>query len=960
MVTRALHDSGLHLVGTGAEDLIDAADDNPEGFWENKAIVACNEELLEATGGAWDNPPELPPLAHDDPRIGHVIESSTVALAALGEHEHWGFKDPRTCLTAAYWLDLCPDLHFVICVRHPLEVALSLKRRNQNSYSLGLRLWEQYYTSVLEQVPRERRIVTHYESYFNDSDREVARVCAFVGLTPAPPRVLRELRHHEIAVGLDDAGASATLRALYTELCREAAVPLPSERATDEGRVRRLVLDGAVAARHAEQRQDAIDRLQEREKELRARIAELERERAAAARERAAAEADARARVHAAEQKVLAEHQRVDALHARTLETMRALQTTVGRTHAKVEELDTRVRAYLPGRFYRSAARAWRGVKRFGLRPTRRALVDVRAASEPVARDAFHQLPPPTQLQLRRGRNLLVRLRHDPRGTAITVRRKLRPKARAAAQRLPPPAEHTLRRGYSLYRRGRAEPVRTAKVVAQRLPAPAQDVLRRGYRAAANTRAASASHVQAVRDLPKAPPAPKGPDARGWKAGYDAMVRDALPQGAAWLVVQPGSPASVRDTREPRGTPFPATRNGAPLADDLAHIAQLEALRYAGQRFLVCPEGARPWFRRQAELRDHVVRNYRVLADEAGAGTVFDLCAPPTDGPRSLRGEVNRLVAGRSASPAVLDWTDLDVGAELPGLVTFRPPPGEGLPYADHSVDVVVVDDAHDHTDARRVATLGVIVVAEGGSGAQVRAVESDGDEALEAADVLVISSDPTNDAKWRLALAERVAAAGAELQIAEVDAGTLAAARGHDVIVVVEPYVLPLPGSIELAAAQALADPNAVIAAKVMRADGRLEAAGGTVFFDRSVACIAAGSPDVRAPWHEYVRPVCWAPGMLAASAALVDAVSAQAASTGRSFVREWCARVWAAGYEVAYHPEITTVRVQGDGSESAMPLRESSWQRVLDLRPQRPSELTDGAWRYLLAHEEVEACRG
>ena len=154
MITRALHDSGLHLIGSGAEELIDAAEDNPEGFWENKAIVACNDELLEATGGAWDNPPDLPPQAVDDPRVAHIAEASTAAIAALSEHDHWGFKDPRLCLTAAYWLDLVPDLKFIICVRHPLEVALSLKRRNQNSYSLGLALWERYYATVMALLPR--------------------------------------------------------------------------------------------------------------------------------------------------------------------------------------------------------------------------------------------------------------------------------------------------------------------------------------------------------------------------------------------------------------------------------------------------------------------------------------------------------------------------------------------------------------------------------------------------------------------------------------------------------------------------------------------------------------------------------------------------------------------------------------------------------------------------------------
>src|SRR5204862_8228793 len=132
-------------------------------------------------GGAWDNPPDFPPRAVDDPRVAHLVGAATEAIARLSEHEPWGFKDPRTCLTAAYWLDLCPDLRFVICVRNPLEVALSLKRRNQNSYSLGLRLWERHYATVLDLVPRERRIITHYDTFFIDPEGEIQRLARFAG-----------------------------------------------------------------------------------------------------------------------------------------------------------------------------------------------------------------------------------------------------------------------------------------------------------------------------------------------------------------------------------------------------------------------------------------------------------------------------------------------------------------------------------------------------------------------------------------------------------------------------------------------------------------------------------------------------------------------------------------------------------------------------------------------------------
>ncbi len=144
------------------------------------------------------------------------------------------------------------------------------------------------------------------------------------------------------------------------------------------------------------------------------------------------------------------------------------------------------------------------------------------------------------------------------------------------------------------------------------------------------------------------------------------------------------------------------------------------------------------------------------------------------------------------------------------------------------------------------------------------------------------------------------------------------------------------------------------------MRADGRLEAAGGMVFFDRSVALIAAESADVRAPWHDYVRPVCWAPGIVAAATSLWTTVRGPDILTGRSFVREWCANVWAAGASVVYVPAVAAVRVHGDGGEASVPLHESAWQRVLDLRPPRPADLSDGAWRYLLAHDDLEVCRG
>jgi hypothetical protein len=204
-----------------------------------------------------------------------------------------------------------------------------------------------------------------------------------------------------------------------------------------------------------------------------------------------------------------------------------------------------------------------------------------------------------------------------------------------------------------------------------------------------------------------------------------------------------------------------------------------------------------------------------------------------------------------------------------------------------------------------------------------------------------------------------RVAAAGADVRFSDLGGAGLSACADHDVVIAVERHVLPLPGTIEAAARLAAADPTAAVAAKILRADGALEAAGGTVFSDRSVALIGGSSTDVRAPWHDYVRPVCWAPGLVAAASSLWASARAPEALPDRAFLREWCAAVWAQGGSVVYHPTVAAVRVAGDGTEPSMALRESSWQRVLDLRPARPRELSDGAWRYLLAHDDTEACR-
>ncbi|MGH9231297.1 MAG: hypothetical protein ACRD07_21650, partial [Acidimicrobiales bacterium] len=513
------------------------------------------------------------------------------------------------------------------------------------------------------------------------------------------------------------------------------------------------------------------------------------------------------------------------------------------------------------------------------------------------------------------------------------------------------------RRGRDAYRRVAAQPDATARAVVRRLPDPAQEVARRAWATTARARRRAARRISDP--APRPASVPKGPPARLWRTAYGAMVRDAWTGDDPWLVAIPGSPGDVRGARSPNGTPFPGTRRARALADDLSHIAHLEAQRYAGHGHLVVPEGSRPWFRQRAELCDHLLRAYRTAVDEPGAGLVFDLAKPPEPGTRSLRVAIDELAAGRDAAPAVLDCTAGALEAELPDLAVFAPPHQRGrLPYVDGSVDVVVVDPDGDAGEARRVAALGVITVASGGSAPVVWSVDPVAPAVASPSPRVLVWSGPASDPRWEPALFERAVEAGASLLVAPIGAEAAGGLADHDVVLALEPHVLPLPGTIRAAAAAASADPAMAVAGKVVRADGHLESAGGTVFFDRSVALVAGASADVRAPWHDYVRPVCWAPGLVAAASPLWAGVPGPPVLEGRAYLREWCAALWAHGASVSYHPDVVAVRVAGDGGEPSVPLEESAWQRVLDLRPPRPAELGDGAWRYLLGHDDVEAC--
>ena len=224
MVARLLHACGLDL---GPEsDLMPPAPDNPDGFWENLSFVAMNDELLNELGGAWDLPPRSTRFA--EKRFDAVRARARLLVSAFSQSKVSGWKDPRNSLTLPFWRAIVPKLRTIIVVRNPLEVAYSLHQRNGVSFHLALSLWRVYNQRALSATVPKNRIVSHYESFFDDPHAELQRILSFLGLPDskaanAAALISRERRHtHFTTQQLLDGQIPPQLFQLYQQLSTEA------------------------------------------------------------------------------------------------------------------------------------------------------------------------------------------------------------------------------------------------------------------------------------------------------------------------------------------------------------------------------------------------------------------------------------------------------------------------------------------------------------------------------------------------------------------------------------------------------------------------------------------------------------------------------------------------------------------------------------------------------------------
>jgi len=162
MVTRLVHGLGASIGRFDDLDPIDFSDENPRGFWEHRGIRVVNEKLMASKGCDWDRIANWDLNQFCDESIREFNQRAAKIVAKLDDAPLWVAKDPRMCLTGHQWLKHLEKPAFVFVVRSPIEVALSLRTRNEFPMDLGFALWEAYNLNVIKLIHDHESILLDY------------------------------------------------------------------------------------------------------------------------------------------------------------------------------------------------------------------------------------------------------------------------------------------------------------------------------------------------------------------------------------------------------------------------------------------------------------------------------------------------------------------------------------------------------------------------------------------------------------------------------------------------------------------------------------------------------------------------------------------------------------------------------------------------------------------------------
>ena len=184
-LTRVLNLLGVYI--GGEEDLMSPAPENPDGFWEHNKIVEIHDQILRLFSSDWFSTNVLPNNWRENPQIDvYKDKLKNVLHQEFAERKIWGFKDPRTCILLPLWKEIFDELEldpfFIVSVRNPIDVAESLRKRDNLDMGHSFRLWAYHNCNILYYTKDSKNKVILYDDLIEKSKSVIQSVINFLDI----------------------------------------------------------------------------------------------------------------------------------------------------------------------------------------------------------------------------------------------------------------------------------------------------------------------------------------------------------------------------------------------------------------------------------------------------------------------------------------------------------------------------------------------------------------------------------------------------------------------------------------------------------------------------------------------------------------------------------------------------------------------------------------------------------
>jgi hypothetical protein len=160
---------------------------NPRGYFESGALSLAFQEMLASLGSYWHDWRELDLWSPSrDVADRHRTKIKELIGAEFRDEPLIVIKDPRICRFVPFMASLLDELNFatvaILPIRNPLDVAFSLKRRDNFAPAKSVLLWLRHVLDAERHSRHMRRVFISYAELLTDWRKLMARATEKTGI----------------------------------------------------------------------------------------------------------------------------------------------------------------------------------------------------------------------------------------------------------------------------------------------------------------------------------------------------------------------------------------------------------------------------------------------------------------------------------------------------------------------------------------------------------------------------------------------------------------------------------------------------------------------------------------------------------------------------------------------------------------------------------------------------------